>query len=100
MSTQPTATPTRLTPSEQQLVDLIYAVRKEREHQGLTRADLAAVSGLGVKTIRHFEHFKGRPRLETGIRIAQVLGMTLAFHPNRTPSAADPEHLEPDDTHR
>lgn len=57
--------------------DLINTLRQRREILGVTQSHLAEIAGVGFRTLKEIESGKGNPRIETLIKLAQVLGMEL-----------------------
>lgn len=59
--------------------DLGKAVRAARKRHALTQADLAGLSGTGVRFISDLE--RGKPTLEFGrvLTVLQVLGVRMAL---------------------
>lgn len=55
------------------------ALREQRKSSGLTQSELARLSGVSVRTIRHIELGQvGQPRLESVRRLSAVLGPPAA----------------------
>ncbi len=52
-------------------------IRLARRQNGLTQAQLAATSGLGVRFVRELEHGKPTCQLEKALKVARMLGITL-----------------------
>ncbi len=52
-------------------------IRKRRELVGLLQPQLAAISGVSTRTIQLVEMGKANPSLETLIKIADPLGLSL-----------------------
>jgi len=59
--------------------DLGNAVRASRKRHALTQADLAGLSGTGIRFISDLE--RGKPTLEFGrvLTVLQVLGVRMAL---------------------
>lgn len=53
------------------------AVKRERLRQGLRQEDIAAKSGLGLRTVSKLEAGSSSPNLGTVEAIARALGMRL-----------------------
>jgi len=49
-------------------------IRTERKARGWTRAELARRSGVGITRLKELENEVGRPRIDTGHRIAAAFG--------------------------
>ena len=60
--------------SAQMLGELI---RQERKRQKVTQAELAALSGVGVRFLRELEHGKESCQLGLTLDVLQTLGITL-----------------------
>lgn len=54
-----------------------YLLRKRRELLGLLQLQLAAISGVSVRTIQLVEMGKGNPSLDTLIKLAEPLGLQI-----------------------
>lgn len=52
-------------------------IRKRRELLGLLQPQLSAISGVSTRTIQLVEMGKANPSLDTLIKIADPLGLTL-----------------------
>lgn len=59
--------------------DLIEAIKTRRDNLGVTQEMLADLSGVGLRTLKHFESGKGNPTLETLQKLGNALGMELTF---------------------
>ena len=57
--------------------DLIRALKERREILNITQDDLAALAGVGLRTLKAIESGKGNPTLGTLNKLADVLGMEL-----------------------
>lgn len=57
--------------------DLIRALKERREILNITQDDLAALAGVGLRTLKAIESGKGNPTLGTLNKLAGVLGMEL-----------------------
>lgn len=53
-------------------------IGKRRRARGLTQADLAAVVGVSLKTMSHYELGQREPPIETLIRISHACDMPLS----------------------
>ncbi|WP_179006465.1 helix-turn-helix domain-containing protein [Winogradskyella forsetii] len=60
----------------QQLVETIKA---RREMLNVTQEMLAALSGVGLRTLKQFESGKGNPTLDTLQKLGDALGMEITF---------------------
>ncbi|MBC7341666.1 MAG: transcriptional regulator [Clostridia bacterium] len=56
-----------------------HKIRKAREEQGLTQAELARLAGVSGGLIGQIEHGKVQPSLQTVEKIAGVLGMSPCY---------------------
>jgi transcriptional regulator with XRE-family HTH domain len=56
---------------------LIQTIKKRRETLKVTQEQLAGLSGVGLRTLKHFESGKGNPTINTLQKLADVLGMEL-----------------------
>lgn len=54
-----------------------YLLRKRRELLGLLQPQLAAISGVSIRTIQLVEMGKGNPSLDTLIKLADPLGLQI-----------------------
>lgn len=60
------------------ILELIgHVLRKRRELLGLLQPQLAAISGVSIRTIQLVEMGKGNPSLETLIKLADPLGLQI-----------------------
>jgi transcriptional regulator with XRE-family HTH domain len=59
------------------LIDLIKAIKERREMLKLSQENLAEISGVGLRTLKHLESGKGNPTIKTLEKLAEVLGMEL-----------------------
>jgi transcriptional regulator with XRE-family HTH domain len=57
--------------------DIGCLLRKRRELLGLLQPQLAAISGVSIRTIQLVEMGKGNPSLETLIKLADPLGLQI-----------------------
>lgn len=57
--------------------DLGAQIRKARKEQGLTQADLAGVSGVGVRFVVDLEAGKPTCELEKALKVVRMLGLRL-----------------------
>ncbi len=58
-------------------VKLIETIKERRETLKVTQETLAELSGVGLRTLKHFESGKGNPTVNTLQKLAAVLGMEL-----------------------
>ncbi|PSL01240.1 helix-turn-helix domain-containing protein [Cecembia rubra] len=61
------------------LLELIKTIKKRREALQVTQEGLAALSGVGLRTLKQFESGKGNPTLSTLQKISDVLGMEVCL---------------------
>lgn len=61
------------------LPELIKTIKERREALQVTQEGLAALSGVGLRTLKQFESGKGNPTLSTLHKIADVLGMDVCL---------------------
>lgn len=54
-------------------------VRKRRSLLKLRQPELAAIAGVGTRTIQDIEAGKGNPSLDILLKIANVLGLSLTL---------------------
>jgi transcriptional regulator with XRE-family HTH domain len=54
-----------------------HVLRKRRELLGLLQPQLAAISGVSIRTIQLVEMGKGNPSLDTLIKLADPLGLQI-----------------------
>ncbi len=59
--------------------DLAGIVKEHRTQSGLTRIELAQLSGVGKTVVYDIEHAKKTVRLDTLIKILKVLNITLTL---------------------
>lgn len=59
--------------------ELIITIKSRREAMQATQETVAALSGVGLRTLKQFESGKGNPTLNTLQKIADVLGMTVCL---------------------
>lgn len=60
--------------------ELIRAVRFHRKRAGLTQAELARLAGVGKTVVFDIEKGKRTVRLETLLKVLEVLNMQLDWH--------------------
>jgi y4mF family transcriptional regulator len=60
------------------------AIKKRRELLGLLQPQLAAISGISRRTIQLVENGKANPSLETLLKIADPLGLTIELAVKKT----------------
>lgn len=56
---------------------LIETIKERRVTLKVTQETLAELSGVGLRTLKHFESGKGNPTVNTLQKLAAVLGMEL-----------------------
>lgn len=59
-------------------------IKKRRELLGLLQPQLAAISGVSRRTIQLVENGKANPSLETLLKIADPLGLTIELAVKKT----------------
>ncbi len=67
----PTTTPIRTA------ADLGLAVRKQRKSDGLTLADVAGLTNVGIRFLSELENGKPTVRLDKLLRVTSALGLQL-----------------------
>jgi transcriptional regulator with XRE-family HTH domain len=60
-----------------ELENIGHLLRKRRELLGLLQPQLAAISGVSIRTIQLVEMGKGNPSLDTLIKLADPLGLQI-----------------------
>ena len=58
---------------------LISEVKQRRATLNVTQEQLAAVSGVGLRTLKNFESGKGNPTLQTLYKLADALGLSIVL---------------------
>ena len=58
---------------------LIRIIKERRETLKVPQETLADLSGVGLRTLKHFESGKGNPTINTMQKIADVLGMEFTL---------------------
>lgn len=56
---------------------LIQTIKERRETLKVSQETLAELSGVGLRTLKHFESGKANPTVNTIHKLANVLGMEL-----------------------
>jgi transcriptional regulator with XRE-family HTH domain len=73
-------------------------LREIRESRGLTQAELGIRAGVGAASVSHFETGQRAPSLETLVKLADALGITVDTLLGRAPMEAgaqvDPVFLQ------
>jgi len=64
--------------------NLILSIKERREMLQVTQEMLADLSGVGLRTLKQFESGKGNPTAQTLNKLANALGMELAFQIKKT----------------
>lgn len=59
--------------------ELIHTIKERREALQVTQETLAQLSGVGLRTLKHFESGKGNPTLQTLQKMADVLGLEVCL---------------------
>ena len=80
--------------SDADLLALAQLARTQRIAQNLTQADLAGLSGTGVRFIVELEHAKPTLQLGKVARVFATLGLTLTVS-KHTPQRAPPDSEMP-----
>lgn len=57
--------------------DIGSLVSTERKHQGLTQADLAGLSGVGITFLSQLENGKGTAEVDKVLAVVETLGIDL-----------------------
>lgn len=57
--------------------EIIKTIKKRREILKVSQENLAELSGVGLRTIKHFESGKGNPSVNTLHKLAEVLGLEI-----------------------
>ena len=57
--------------------DIVLQIKERREELNVTQETLAALSGVGLRTLKQFESGKGNPTLETLSKLAEALGLEI-----------------------
>ena len=63
---------------------LIQNIKERREMLRVTQETLAELSGVGLRTLKQFESGKGNPTILTLTKLADALGLELAFQVKKT----------------
>ncbi|HOJ90972.1 MAG TPA: helix-turn-helix transcriptional regulator [Saprospiraceae bacterium] len=58
---------------------LVKTIKERRESLKVTQETLAALSGIGLRTLKQFESGKGNPTIHTLQKLSDVLGMELCL---------------------
>ncbi|MBX2929014.1 MAG: helix-turn-helix transcriptional regulator [Saprospiraceae bacterium] len=64
--------------------ELIQTIKERRQVMQVTQETLAALSGVGLRTLKQFESGRGNPTLHTVQKLADVLGMELCLKIKKT----------------
>jgi transcriptional regulator with XRE-family HTH domain len=64
--------------------NLIVSIKERREMLQVTQEMLAALSGVGLRTLKQFESGKGNPTVKTINKLANALGLELTFQIKKT----------------
>ena len=65
------------------LIKIIKEIKERRETLKLSQENLAELSGVGLRTLKHFESGKGNPTANTLEKLADVLGMEIKIEVKR-----------------
>ena len=57
--------------------ELIHTVKKRRKVLNVNQEEVALLSGIGLRTLKHFESGKGNITLKNLQKILEVLGLEL-----------------------
>ena len=60
-------------------LELIKTIKERREALKVTQEGLAALSGVGLRTLKQLESGKGNPTLSTLHKVSDVLGMEVCL---------------------
>lgn len=63
---------------------LIQTIKERRASLKVSQETLAELSGIGLRTLKHFESGKGNPTINTLQKLADVLGMELNLEVKKT----------------
>ena len=66
------------------LLALIQQIKARRDMLHLTQEQLAALAGIGLRTLKQFESGKGNPTLATLQKVTEVLGLELTLQLKKT----------------
>jgi transcriptional regulator with XRE-family HTH domain len=66
------------------LLALIQQIKARRDMLDLTQEQLAALAGIGLRTLKQFESGKGNPTLATLQKLTEVLGLELTLQLKKT----------------
>ncbi len=66
--------------------DLIQAIKERREMLQVNQETLAALAGVGLRTLKQFESGKGNPTLLTMQKLSDALGLELQLQVKKTKS--------------
>jgi transcriptional regulator with XRE-family HTH domain len=64
--------------------NLIEIIVERRNNLHVNQEDLAKLSGVGLRTLKHFESGKGNPTLKTIQKITDALGLELCLKVKNT----------------
>jgi transcriptional regulator with XRE-family HTH domain len=59
--------------------ELINRIKERRESLRVTQETLAALSGVGLRTVKQFESGKGNPTLLTLQKLGDTLGLEITI---------------------
>ncbi|TPE43461.1 helix-turn-helix transcriptional regulator [Pontibacter mangrovi] len=63
--------------------ELCQIIKERRSMLRLTQEDLAALAGVGLRTLKALEAGKGNPSLDTLQKLADVLGLEVRLEVKR-----------------
>mgnify|MGYP005847090297 CR=1 FL=1 len=61
------------------LGNIVHTIKARRKNLKVNQENLAALSGVGLRTLKQFESGKGNPTLQTIQKIAEVLGLEICL---------------------
>lgn len=68
------------------MMHLVQDIKKRREVLQVSQENLAALSGVGLRTLKQFESGKGNPTFKTLEKLADVLGMEVCLKIRKMPA--------------
>jgi transcriptional regulator with XRE-family HTH domain len=58
-------------------LQILEKIKERRVLLGITQQEFADISGVGLRTIKEIETYKGNPSLKTLLKILDVLGIEM-----------------------
>jgi transcriptional regulator with XRE-family HTH domain len=58
-------------------MELLSRLKERRQELNLTQAEVSALAGVSLRTLKQIENCQGNPTLETIQKVANLLGLTL-----------------------